>query len=580
MRYLSAFLLLLFVSITVSAQETRKIFGKVSDGKNPIENVTISIENKEISTISKIDGSYELSVQTGDKVNFTYTGLRTVSIKIEDVTRVLNPIMIPDVTELEEVTVEASKRRSQKDMAEDYPINQDIIRTAWGYVDAKRSPGQVWTMGQDDISDVRLCILDLLQNRFPGIKVVGNCTDGGFVTSRRFNTMTQGRGFLFDVDGQLFSEAPIWLPVQSMRRIAIFPGLAMAARYGNLGSGGIIVINTINGNPQIEKFVDRARLKNNYADGKALSKSQVASNAPQYLKELRASTSLPNSKRIFEEYQKTYFGSPYFVLDAYEHFITAYDAKDYADNVIKTNYQLFENNPVLLKALAYTYESQQRYKKANEVYKDVFIHRPNYLQSYMDMANSYRNIKEIKKAASMYARYEYLIEEGFLTLDTVGFGPIMNREYNNLLALEKNTVVKSNKAKKLYVAEEEFEGTRLVFEWNDGEAEFDVQFVNPENQYYTWKHSLAESSNDIELEKEYGYNVKEYLVDGSLPGTWKVNVNYLGNKSLSPTYLKVSIYSNYGSRFQSKEVKVFKLSLKNVNQELFSLQSNSKMLID
>ena len=120
-------------------------------------------------------------------------------------------------------------------------------------------------------------------------------------------------------------------------------------------------------------------------------------------------------------------------------------------------------------------------------------------------------------------------------------------------------------------------GTRLVFEWNDSEAEFDLQFVNPENQYYTWKHSLAANAETIYSEKDYGYNTTEYLLDYSLPGTWTVNVSYSGNKSLTPTYLKATIYYNYGTNAQSKEVKVFKLSLKNVNQELFKIQSIARI---
>jgi hypothetical protein len=194
------------------------------------------------------------------------------------------------------------------------------------------------------------------------------------------------------------------------------------------------------------------------------------------------------------------------------------------------------------------------------------------------MANSYRNSDEAKQAASLYARYEYLIDVGFLEQDTLGFGPIMEREFNNLLMLHRDKLVDGRKANKLFVAEEEFEGTRLVFEWNDGEADFDLQFVNPENQYFKWKHSIFDNADLIEREKDFGYNVKEYLVDGALPGTWKVNVNYLGNKSLTPSYLKATIYSNYGTPLQRKEVRTFKLSLKNVNQQLFTLQVASKVV--
>jgi len=179
----------------------------------------------------------------------------------------------------------------------------------------------------------------------------------------------------------------------------------------------------------------------------------------------------------------------------------------------------------------------------------------------------------------MYTRHGYLIEEGFLEQDTLGFGPILEREFNNLLMLDKGAVVDVKKANKLFISEEDFKGTRLVFEWNDGEAEFDMQFVNPKNQYYKWKHSIFDNADEIEREKDFGYNVKEYLVDGALPGLWKVNVNYLGNKSLTPSYLKATVYYNYGSRTQRKEVQVFKLDLKNVNQELFRLTTGGSLVV-
>jgi hypothetical protein len=172
------------------------------------------------------------------------------------------------------------------------------------------------------------------------------------------------------------------------------------------------------------------------------------------------------------------------------------------------------------------------------------------------------------------------MNEGFAKSDTLVFQEVFQREYNNFLALHKEEIMDSKMAQKIYVAEEEFKGTRLVFEWNDSEAEFDLQFVNPGNQYHTWKHSLADNSDVILREKEFGYNTTEYLIDGSLPGTWKVNVNYLGNKSLTPTYLKATVYYDYGSRNQREEVKVFKLSLKNANYELFQLNSSSKLMIE
>ncbi len=562
----SVFTLLFWVA---SAQEARTVFGVVTDGRAPMSNVTISVLDKDNSTFSDADGKYKIQVETGDKLQFTYAGMKTITIRVEDVTRILNPEMVPDITELEEVVVESSKRRSQQDLGEDYAQNTNIIRTAFGYLNAETSPGRIRTLSRDDINLAAVCILDVLRTRFPGVTVTGDCQTGGSVNIRGGNSISLRSVAIFDVDGQIFEQAPIWLDISNIKRLALFNNFALTTKYGGIANGGVVVINTVNGTLTNNEIVDQARLRNNFYDGKALSQEQVRKNWPTYLKQLYASNSFDEAKQVYETHKGAYSSSPYFQLDAHNYFVNKWNENDFANNIIKEHYDLFENNAVLLKALAYSLDEQNRFKESNEIFREIFILRPNYSQSYLDMANSYRDLNEPKQAAAIYARYDYLLQQGFLQPDSTSFDPVMSREFNNLLSLEKNTLVKGKKANQLYVAEEDFKGTRLVFEWNDSEAEFDLQFVNPENQYLKWQHTLADNEATILREKEFGYNVKEYLIDGSLPGTWQVNINYFGNKSLTPTYLKATVYSNYGTKAQRKDVKVFKVDLKNVNQELF-----------
>ncbi|MEX0290681.1 MAG: DUF2135 domain-containing protein, partial [Flavobacteriaceae bacterium] len=232
------------------------------------------------------------------------------------------------------------------------------------------------------------------------------------------------------------------------------------------------------------------------------------------------------------------------------------------------------DNPIALKALAYQYQAEGNLAKANQIYKEVFILRPQYAQSYMDLAGSYRDIKDYKKAASLYARYDYLIGEGLIKAEDEGFTAMIRREFYNLLDLHSREL--SGRSKKL--KKEEFNGTRLVFEWHDSEAEFELQFVNPEGQYFKWEHSLLANAERIKDEKLKGYSSEEYLIDDSIKGRWQVNAKYFGNKSLTPTYLKATIYHNYGSPSQRKATLLFKLSLKDVNQELFSVSNTSAIV--
>ncbi len=223
-----------------------------------------------------------------------------------------------------------------------------------------------------------------------------------------------------------------------------------------------------------------------------------------------------------------------------------------------------------LKALGYVHQSNGDLQKANAIYKDVFLLRPSYGQSYLDLANSYRELKAYKKSIALYTRYDHLIRSELVKKDTSKFFEIFEREFDNLVVLKADEII-SDKAYKNNRLEEDFSGARLVFEWNDGEAEFELQFVNPQGHYFKEEHSLFANATEIQQEKQLGYSCKEFLMDDSLPGTWQINAKYLGNRKLTASYLKATIYYNYGLESQRKETKVFKLGLKNVNQELFKI---------
>ena len=598
--------------LLMAQQDVKTIRGQVTDGRDPLPDVAISVEGGGEKTFSDADGRYSIEATVGDVLLYAYQGMKPLRIRVEDVTRILNPAMVMDVAELEEVVVIGSNRKTQRELEIEYPVNQRLIRTAYGILNADTAPGNIRFMTEEEITPIFVCILDLLRNRFSGVRVVGDCTGaGGSAISEGQLTNIQGvpqrdadsftefdnlgprrvfirgassifnqRAAIFDVDGQIFTEPPLWLDISQIKRLAILNNFATSTMYGNLGAGGVIVINTLAGAPKGGQINDLARLRNNYLSGPVLSGDDLAASQPTYYRELVQAPSVEAARGLYDGYADRYSGSPYFFLDAYRHFYDVRRDADYADEIIASHAYLFDKNPVLLKALAYTYEAQARPEKAHEAYKKVMTLRPNYGQSYMDMANSYRNLGRYEKAAAQYKRYDYLVEEGLIPVDSASFVPILNREYNNLLFLHAPALVSVANRSSLFVEEEDFQGTRLVFEWNDGEAEFDLQFVNPDQQFHLWKHSLASNAESIMKEKEIGFNTQEFLIDGSLPGTWQVNVRYLGNKSLTPTYLKVSIYDNYGTRSQRREVRVFKLSLKDVNQRLFTLTRGATVALN
>lgn len=567
-NYIRCFFII-FSTLALTAQ-AKTIKGKITDGQQPLSDVLISNLTSNRTFISDSNGNYNAEAGVGDYLEFSFNGMKAVKIKIEDVTRILNVTLYPKANPLDEVVVEG-QRKSQEYLQNEYVENENIIRTSFGYLDAQRSTYNVRILNLEENRYSYACIVELLRARFPELLVFGTCSSAEVnIYLRGRMSINNPQPILFDVDGQLLTQVPVSLPVGDMKRLGLFKDLASRARYGALGAGGIMAINTFNTsrkkssieNP-LDKVAQSSRLLSNSAD---------VNTVPSYMHSIGNSSSMEEAKSAYHKFHKRYAGFPYFHLDTYTYFYENGD-KDFADNIIKNNYsQVFEDNPVTLKALAYLYQEQLRYNKANEVLKQIFILRPNYAQSYLDVARGFRDLGNPKMSMTILARYDYLVEENFLERDSIGFDPLMDREVENLIALNKNELALGEKNIGISTPKKKSDTSRLVFEWNDSEAEFHLEFLQGNKEHYIWKHTYEGSSEEILREKKYGYSTAEYLVENATDHIpWQVNVKYFGNKSLSPTYLKVTKYSSYGSSSQSKAVKVFKLTTKEVNQQLLTL---------
>ncbi|WP_293295331.1 carboxypeptidase-like regulatory domain-containing protein [Allomuricauda sp.] len=563
-------LLTLLVVVPIFAQ--KQILGRITDGKIPLSNVHVTNLSSEFTTKSNKEGFYKISAIPKEKLQFTYLGMDTITIIIEDVTHNLNIVMHHRVEALDEVVV-TKKLSKQKSLAMNYFTDSTIINTSFGYISPNTVPynlkiidGSELTTGTD--------VLWAIASRRAGIWMgtYGSPSTGvnRSLFMRGRSSINNQKPVLFEIDKNIFTTPPVWLDVSMIQRVGIIPGLQAVWRYGEIASGGVVIINTINGvhglreDNSLQRY-DQAKLRDNYVTEKVFLDTEIKNDLPAYLNEMNTAKSLNRALEVYEAYENHYSRIPYFYLDAFTYFYDKFES-DRADEILIKNLDSFEKNPVWLKALAFTYESQSRLGKAHEVYKKIYALRPDYAQSFIDLANSYENLEKTQQALSIYARHAYLQDKGLISSDSLELSDIMEREISSLLRPDNHSSSDAG-----------FTG-RLVFEWNDSEAEFDLQFVNPNNQYFNWKHTLTEMPERIRSEKELGYSMADFLLDDEFPGTWKINATYHGNKQLTPTYLKVTMYQNYGSKLQTKEVKVFRLGVKGVNRQLFTFPVTSNIV--
>ncbi|MGW9686099.1 carboxypeptidase-like regulatory domain-containing protein [Flagellimonas sp. 2504JD1-5] len=598
-RKVLPFLFLSGFTAIFSQVSTKRISGFITDGLNPIENVSVKIKDTEKGVKSGENGAYEIYAEEGQTLVYSHLGKQSIEIIIEDVTSFLNITMYDDIENLDEVVVINRKKRTRKTLLEDYHTNKNLVKTAFGILDKERSGFSMRVIDGEQLSYAGQDFIDALQSWLPGIQIFRPTTfrpGGGSLNRigrvptdltiptvflpRTLRSMLNPVPATFDVDGVIYTEAPIFIQVQNIERIAVLESLGASNRYGSLGVGGVIIINTKWGNPNrrepgTNKPYDHVKLRNNFFDKNSLANwSQIP--IPKYLEKLYAAKTEQEARSIYFEEEVSRPQSAYFYLDARGFFKDNFDNKQLVENVTKTVAEKFGTDPTILKALAYMLEEEGEFDKAMELYKKVFILRPHYMQSYMDLANAYHNLGEVENAATLYTRYNYLKDKAFfLPSDT--FDPIIHKNFRNLL--EQNRSALENKYI-LQTDEQDFKGLRMVFEWNNSETEFELQFVSPSNQFYTTSHTLQKNAERIQEEKEKGFSCEEYLVYGPINGNWSVNVKYLGNKSATPTYLKTTVYHGFGTENQKKEVKVFRLATKNANLSLLRITDGSSNLSD
>ena len=171
----------LLISTGILAQ-TKTIKGKVFLENAPLKNVNIQILDAPTIVASASDGSYQIEANEGDIIQYSFVGLKTVKIFVEDVTSILNISMFPEINELDEVTVVDRDKKVEINTQEDYDNNKTHMLTTFGMLDLSRSAGLVRFLQGEKINRGASCILDALRGGvMPGVQVFGNCTRGGGV---------------------------------------------------------------------------------------------------------------------------------------------------------------------------------------------------------------------------------------------------------------------------------------------------------------------------------------------------------------------------------------------------------------
>ncbi|EDP97282.1 carboxypeptidase-like regulatory domain-containing protein [Kordia algicida OT-1] len=538
------------------------IKGNVFTEKNmSIQNASVRVKNTFTEVQTSFDGSFEIPAKIGDTLVVEYLGMSEKEVVVTD-TIMMDVKLKPNAELLKTVMLKGKKQEKKK----------RYFDSGFGPVNLENyGIGQVLT--SEDIGPQHIYTSDILRGSVAGLFVYngGANTRPKFAISPRQSlrgmkatpiqsfsqTLMLIRGEQVQVyyDGFPFRGSVDDIEIRTIDNIVVLKSISSTILYGGVPTILITSKNRFQKRDEEGKIIDSALLtNNNYNETVPLLANNTEK--PAYITALENAKTYESALKIYNTQQQSSSNKtiPYYI-DTAAYFKKWNDEK--AVEVLQNIETLAYNNPKALKVLAYKLEELERFEEAKLIYQRIAILLPNAAQSYRDLALIYKRSGYYQQSLDLYVK---MLTDSFENVSFVGLEKTLVSEMQHLLRRHRSEVDYKNIPSNLLTTTFKYD-VRVVFEWNKPEAEFELQFVSPENKEYTWKHSVAENKDRLFDEVKNGYHTEEFIIDEALTtGEWMINVkNLKEEKAFNPAYLKYTIYKNYGTPNEERSIKVVKL---------------------
>lgn len=556
--------------------ETITVRGIVTSELSPLGNVQIySRENNE-STVSNADGTYSIEAEKDGILEFSYIGLKTYITRVP--TSGIKNVRMQDGGEtLDEVYLSAEVKKEPEDMVR-LGTSKKSKRTL-GYATE--------TITDDAISVVDLTLEDAISGQFSNIKLASDQNAGQFLSRGNNMSMVLDQTGLIVVDGVPIESSPealtslngsdkniltstgILAP-ENIAEITVLKGLAATNKWGTLGRNGVILVTTKTSLPgkRVEKKSNAPLGTTDTYIGGALEMGDLPN--VEYINRLRPATSVDDAYDIYLRERRTYGHDPSFFLNTATYFKT-WQNNFVIDKILSNISELPNVTNETRTAQAYKYQELGLYGKAIPIFKRNIEEEPKEIQHYRNLALAYQLAGEYEEALLMYKRIDRKQIRGITTYDALQ--TTIDYEYKNLIAQHKEQISLAG-INPMSLQNVELD-TRIVFEWNAFDAEFDLQIVNPQQRYFTWSHTKQAEPSRFSKEKELGYGLEEFFMTREDKGTWLFNMTYFGKRmgdNTTPTYVKITRYDNFGLPNQKQTIKVISLEALNKQQTVLKVE--------
>ncbi|KAA1245654.1 VIT domain-containing protein [Aquimarina sp. RZ0] len=291
----------------------------------------------------------------------------------------------------------------------------------------------------------------------------------------------------------------------------------------------------------------------------------------RYITALSKSKNKEEAYKIYLTQRKQYIKIPAYFVDVSNFFRKRYKEHIYADRILSNIPETDFDNYELLKVYGYQLQAAQYHNQAVFIFERVLELRSEDVQSYRDLALAYENIGKCQEALDLLNS----IISGEIYKNSkrrvfVGIKNIAKNEIRTLIHKYKKDLDISKIDK--HLLKPVTYDIRVTTDWNHNDTDIDLHIIDPNLEECYYSHNRTSIGGHISEDMTQGFGPEEFTLKDAIKGTYYVKIKYYGDqyqKNENPTFMKVTMFKNYGTSKEIKNISVIRLTKKD-NEEMIA----------
>lgn len=534
-------LLVLGATMPALAQATKTITGTIVDDANtPLNGVNVLIKDTNRGTQTNFDGEYSIQAAAGERLEFTYTGFRTVIQAIGD-RNVINMQMVEETSELGVVTITA-----QGIKREDRAI---------GYALTTVKGEDLSNRGTPDLARA-------LQGKSPGVRITstgGVSGSGTNIIIRGYSSISGGNQPLFIVDGVPFASDTNQLnsfvsssntasrigdlDPNSIESVSILRGLSATALYGEEGKNGVILITT----------KSAASLGDYSLASESLIPKRHRNPANVWDYRLRDASTTSQIMDLYKAQRQVSTYSWDMYVDVADKLFAVGD-KSSALKVINDMIAADSGNADLKRLAAFVFEANGMKSDAIGYYDAIITQQPDDLRAYRNMGLALASEGKRREAAGYLNRVVFRPTAERAQVDAMALEAVAGREYRYIY--EPQTLILEGSSK-ITGAD-----LRITAEVSNSDQPIMLEVIEPGRLSVDRTSPFGQNGSFLTTATVPAAGPEEFIAPDGIRGSYAVVLDYDPEASdlySSPVFVKLTVSRNWGRTDQTDEVRLVEL---------------------